>query len=59
VIATTSGIAIGIGPVIATATVEILPDDTYETFSDRLRAAEHKLIVEAVGKVLKDAGKEA
>lgn len=40
------------GPVIATAEVEILPDDTVETFSSRLHAAEHRLIVEAVKTVL-------
>ncbi len=39
------------GPVIAQTEVPILPDDTVDTFEERMHAAEHRLIVEAVGKV--------
>jgi len=40
------------GPVIATARVPILPDDTLETFEQRMHAAEHRLIVDATRKAL-------
>ena len=40
------------GPVIATADVELFQEDTKEDFIQRLRAAEHKLIVEGVAKAL-------
>lgn len=36
------------GPVIATADVPILPDDTLDAFEARMHAAEHRLIVEAI-----------
>lgn len=40
------------GPVIATARVPILPDDTLETFEQRMHETEHRLIVEATRKAL-------
>lgn len=40
------------GPVIASAEVAILPDDTLDTFADRLHAAEHQLIVQATAVAL-------
>ena len=40
------------GPVIGTAEVEMYGEDTKEDFIARLRAAEHKLIVEGVKKAL-------
>lgn len=40
------------GPVIGQAVVPFLPGDTIETFSERLHAAEHKLLVECVARVL-------
>ncbi len=39
------------GPVIAQTEVPSVPDDTVDTFEERMHAAEHRLIVEAVGKV--------
>jgi phosphoribosylglycinamide formyltransferase-1 len=36
------------GPVLATATVPIRPDDTFESFSERVHAAEHRLLVETL-----------
>ena len=44
------------GPVIAQATVPILPDDTMDTFEARMHAAEHRLIVEAVAKACLEIG---
>jgi len=41
------------GPVIATADVELFAEDTKEDFVNRLRSAEHKLIVEGVSIALK------
>ncbi len=38
------------GPVIARATVPILPDDTLDTFAERIHAAEHRIIVKATRK---------
>ncbi len=40
------------GPVIAQAAVPILPDDTLETYTQRVHAAEHKIIVEAIRKCI-------
>nr|WP_290666225.1 phosphoribosylglycinamide formyltransferase [Ardenticatena sp.] len=40
------------GPVIATARVPIFPDDTLETFEQRMHEAEHRLIVDATRKAL-------
>jgi formyltetrahydrofolate-dependent phosphoribosylglycinamide formyltransferase len=40
------------GPVIATRTVSFENGDTLESYSSRLHAAEHELIVEAIQKVL-------
>jgi phosphoribosylglycinamide formyltransferase 1 len=36
------------GPVIATAEVEILPDDTFDTLSERVHATERALLVSAL-----------
>ena len=33
------------GPVLATATVPIQPDDTLESLTDRIHATEHRLLV--------------
>ncbi len=46
--------AVDAGPVIATAAVPIQPDDTLETFEARMHAAEHRLIVDAIRRVLGD-----
>ncbi|GAP63633.1 MAG: phosphoribosylglycinamide formyltransferase [Ardenticatenia bacterium] len=40
------------GPVIATARVPIFPEDTLETFEQRMHETEHRLIVEATHKAL-------
>ncbi len=40
------------GPVIASATVPIHPTDTLDAFEARMHAAEHRLIVEALRKVV-------
>ncbi|MBI1210115.1 MAG: phosphoribosylglycinamide formyltransferase [Alphaproteobacteria bacterium] len=40
------------GPTIAQAEVPVLPDDTVETLSDRILAAEHRLYPEALKKAL-------
>jgi len=42
------------GPVIATETVPIYPDDTLETLEVRVHEAEHQVIMEAIQKVLDD-----
>jgi len=42
------------GPIIAQATVPILPDDTVDTFEERMHATEHQLIIEAVLKACRD-----
>jgi formyltetrahydrofolate-dependent phosphoribosylglycinamide formyltransferase len=39
------------GPVIATARVEIHPDDTLDDFAARMHATEHTLLVQALGLV--------
>jgi len=36
------------GPVVATATVPILPDDTLATLEERVHATEHRLLVDTV-----------
>jgi formyltetrahydrofolate-dependent phosphoribosylglycinamide formyltransferase len=36
------------GPVLATATVTIRPDDTLQTFTERVHAAEHRLLVDTL-----------
>jgi formyltetrahydrofolate-dependent phosphoribosylglycinamide formyltransferase len=41
------------GPVIIQETVPILPDDLLETFEARMHAAEHRIIVEAIKKVVR------
>jgi formyltetrahydrofolate-dependent phosphoribosylglycinamide formyltransferase len=38
------------GPVIAQSPVPILPDDTLDTYAQRVHATEHQIMVEAVGK---------
>ncbi len=40
------------GPVIATAAVPILPADTLDAFETRMHAAEHRLIVDAIRRVV-------
>ncbi|NJL04942.1 MAG: phosphoribosylglycinamide formyltransferase [Chloroflexaceae bacterium] len=42
------------GPVIATATVPFHAGDTLESYADRLHAAEHRLLVQAVGQALSE-----
>lgn len=44
--------AVDAGPVIAQTTVPILPEDTLNAFAARMHAAEHALIVTAVGTTL-------
>lgn len=39
------------GPVLTQARVPVLPDDTVETLSERVKAAERPLLVETIGKV--------
>ncbi len=36
------------GPVLATATVAIRPDDTLETLTERVHATEHRLLVDTL-----------
>ena len=36
------------GPVVATADVPIRPDDTFESFTERVHAVEHRLLVDAI-----------
>jgi len=45
------------GPVIATADVPFLLDDTLDAFEARMHAAEHRLIVEAIRKIMKGSSK--
>jgi phosphoribosylglycinamide formyltransferase-1 len=40
------------GPVVATADVPIHPDDTLESLTARVHAAEHRLLVDAIGRLL-------
>lgn len=44
------------GAVIVQAPVSILPDDTLDTYAQRVHATEHKIMVEAIGKVCEDLG---
>lgn len=46
------------GPVIATATVPFMPEDTLEVFAARMHAAEHGLIVEAISRTTTDSGEQ-
>lgn len=39
------------GAVVAQAEVEVVPDDTLETLSERVRARERRLVVETLGRV--------
>lgn len=39
------------GPVLATATVEIRPDDTLDTLSARIHETEHRLLVDVLGEL--------
>ena len=45
------------GPVIATTDVPFLLDDTLDAFEARMHAAEHRLIVEAIRKIMKGSFK--
>lgn len=47
---------VDVGPVIVTESVAFVDGDTLETFSNRLHAVEHRLIVEAVSLVLASSG---
>lgn len=42
------------GPVIVQAEVPIYKDDTLETFEERMHTTEHRIIVEAIAKVLEE-----
>lgn len=44
------------GPVVAQAEVPLSPADTLESFEARMHAAEHRLIVEAIQRVLESGG---
>lgn len=46
------------GPVIATEIVPIFPDDTLETLEVRVHETEHRVLVEAIGKVLEEFSEE-
>ena len=46
------------GPVIATEIVPIFPDDTVETLEARVHETEHRVFVEAIGKVLEEFSDE-
>ena len=39
------------GAVIAQTPIPILPDDTLDTYAQRVHATEHKIMVEAIGKI--------
>jgi phosphoribosylglycinamide formyltransferase-1 len=47
------------GPVIETASVVIHPDDTVETLSERVHAAERATLVDALRSVIRDAPRRA
>lgn len=47
------------GPVIVQAEVPFEPGDTLESFANRMHAAEHRIIVEATGRVLSIIRREA
>jgi formyltetrahydrofolate-dependent phosphoribosylglycinamide formyltransferase len=40
------------GPTIAQAVVPIYPDDALERFEERMHAAEHRLVIEAIARAL-------
>ncbi len=40
------------GPVLATQTVSILPEDTLETLETRIHTVEHELLVDTVRKLI-------
>lgn len=42
---------VDVGPVLAAAAVEIEPDDTLETFAERMHATEHRLVVSTLAQV--------
>jgi phosphoribosylglycinamide formyltransferase 1 len=42
------------GPVLAQATVEVLPGDTEESLHDRIKSVEHPLLVDVVGRVARE-----
>ncbi len=44
------------GPVLATATVPILPDDTLVALTERVHRAEHELLVTAIGHLVAGEG---
>lgn len=39
------------GPVLGTATVDIRPDDTLDTLTDRIHETEHRLLVDVLGQM--------
>jgi phosphoribosylglycinamide formyltransferase 1 len=47
------------GPVLATATIQIRPDDTLETLTDRVHATEHRLLVSTLRTLCETDEKEA
>lgn len=46
------------GPVILQEVVPICPDDTLETLTERVHAVEHRVLVEAIRRVLKTLGEQ-
>jgi phosphoribosylglycinamide formyltransferase-1 len=42
------------GPVLARATVEVLPGDTEESLHERIKSAEHPLLVDVVGRAARE-----
>jgi phosphoribosylglycinamide formyltransferase 1 len=42
------------GPVLAQATVDVLPDDTEATLHERIKDVEHPLLVDVVGRVARE-----
>jgi phosphoribosylglycinamide formyltransferase-1 len=42
------------GPIVAQTAVPVLEGDTVETLHDRIKAAEHDLLVDTVGRMLRD-----
>ena len=42
---------VDVGPVLAAAAVEIEPDDTLDTFAQRMHATEHRLVVSTLAQV--------
>ena len=47
--------AVDDGPVLATAEVPILPDDTEDTLHERIKVAERRLVVEVVARLAREA----